>query len=58
MALSEPAGTAQEVVASSRCELVYQRGLVYIDVTVSSQFLEVLYSNRVYHSYMFFVLNC
>ena len=52
-ALTEPAGTTQEVVSSRRRELIYQCCFIYVDVAVVAQALEVLYANRIYHNNYF-----
>ena len=50
MALSEPAGTAQEIDVPIVGKLIHQLCLIDIDISILDNLLEILYSNRVLHT--------
>jgi len=47
--LAEPAWATEEINRSVRCQIMDERGLVHIDITVLSDLLEVLYSDGIFH---------
>ena len=47
--LTKPAGAAQEIIASIMSKTINQCGLVNIGIALMTDFLKILYSNRIFH---------